>query len=63
VVAAPGASTEADGVSVAVTEDGATVAAVGLMGGHAEIAERKDELAAALTRQRQDWEARALTAR
>jgi len=61
VVAAPGASVEADGVSIAVTEDGKTVAAVGLMGSHAEVAARKRELAEVLLRQRAEWEGRALS--
>jgi DNA-binding IclR family transcriptional regulator len=59
LVAAPGASTEADGVSVAVTEDGKTVAAVGIMGSHTEVAERKDELIEVLTRRRGEWKDRA----
>ncbi|WP_091794724.1 helix-turn-helix domain-containing protein [Prauserella marina] len=59
IVAAPRASTEADGVSVAVVEDGTTVAAVGIMGGYDEIAERERELIAALTARRAEWEARA----
>ncbi|WP_033294699.1 IclR family transcriptional regulator [Amycolatopsis jejuensis] len=57
VVAAPNASTEADGVSVAVVEDGRTVAAVGIMGSHAEVAERKAELIEVLTRHREKWRA------
>ncbi|KHF42928.1 IclR family transcriptional regulator [Saccharomonospora viridis] len=59
LVVAPGVSTEADGVSVAVVEDGKTVAAVGIMGSHAEVAERKDELVDVLTRRRRMWETRA----
>jgi DNA-binding IclR family transcriptional regulator len=55
LAAAPNASTEADGVSVAVAEEGRTVAAVGIMGGHAEVAERKDELVEVLTRHRLTW--------
>jgi len=58
VVAAPGASTEADGVSVAVVEDGKTVAAVGIMGSHEEVAKRRGELIEALTRTRTEWEVR-----
>lgn len=60
VVVAPGASAEADGVSIAVSEDGKTVAAVGLMGSHADIEKRKEELAEALRGQRLAWEGRAL---
>ena len=48
-------------MSIAVTEDRKTVAAVGLMGSRAEIAERKGELAAALRGQRLAWEGRALS--
>lgn len=58
LVAAPGASAEADGVSVAVVEDGKTVAAVGIMGSYAEVAERKQELIEILTRRRGEWEHR-----
>ncbi|NYI91401.1 DNA-binding IclR family transcriptional regulator [Amycolatopsis endophytica] len=59
LVAAPGASTEADGVSVAVVEDGKTVAAVGIMGSHDEVAERRSELVEVLQRRRSEWERRA----
>lgn len=52
---APGLSAEANGVSVAVTEDGKTVAAVGIMGGHDEVDRRKKELAGVLSRHRAQW--------
>jgi DNA-binding IclR family transcriptional regulator len=56
---APGASAEANGVSVAVTEDGKTVAAVGLVGDHREVDKRKLELIAVLGRHRAQWTRRA----
>jgi DNA-binding IclR family transcriptional regulator len=56
---APGASAEANGVSVAVIEDGRTVAAVGIVGNHREVDQRKDELIAVLTRHRALWAGRA----
>ncbi|WP_116201355.1 IclR family transcriptional regulator [Amycolatopsis circi] len=58
LVAAPSASTEADGVSVAVVEDGRTVAAVGIMGSHTEVANRKDELIKVLGQHRREWQSR-----
>ncbi len=58
LAAAPNASTEADGVSVAVVENGRTVAAVGIMGSHAEVGERKDELIEVLGRHRLGWRSR-----
>ncbi|MDQ0381026.1 IclR family transcriptional regulator [Amycolatopsis thermophila] len=58
LVAAPGASTEADGVSVAVVEGGKTVAAVGVMGSYDEVARRRSELVEVLTRRRREWAAR-----
>jgi DNA-binding IclR family transcriptional regulator len=57
---APGVSAEADGVSVAVTEDGTTVAAVGIMGDPREVDQRKEELIAVLTRHRALWARRAI---
>jgi DNA-binding IclR family transcriptional regulator len=57
---APGASAEANGVSVAVTEDGKTVAAVGLVGDHREVDQRKLELIAVLDRHRAQWTRRAI---
>jgi len=59
---APGVSAEAGGVSVAVTEDGETVAAAGLMGDPGEVAERRQELIEVLLRHRARW-ARRATAR
>jgi DNA-binding IclR family transcriptional regulator len=57
---APGASAEANGVSVAVTEDGKTVAAVGIVGDHREVDQRKLELIAVLDRHRAQWTRRAI---
>ena len=57
---APGVSAEADGVSVAVTEDGATVAAVGIMGNPSEVDQRKEELIEVLVRHRAQWARRAI---
>jgi DNA-binding IclR family transcriptional regulator len=59
---APGVSAEANGVSVAVTEDGKTVAAVGIMGDPREVEQRKQELIDVLARHRARW-ARSATAR
>jgi DNA-binding IclR family transcriptional regulator len=56
---APGVSAEADGVSVAVTEDGKTVAAVGIMGDPGEVDQRKQELIEVLSRHRAQWARRA----
>jgi len=53
-------SAEADGLSVAVTEDGETVAAVGIMGDPREVDRRKEELIAVLTRHRARWARRAV---
>ena len=52
-------SAEADGVSVAVTENGETVAAVGIMGDPGEVNQRKQELIAVLARHRAQWARRA----
>jgi DNA-binding IclR family transcriptional regulator len=59
LVVAPGVSAEADGVSVAVTEDGQTVAAVGIMGDPKEVDERKAGLIEVLTGHRAAWARRA----
>lgn len=48
-----------DGVSVAVEQDGHTVAALGVIGSREEIAARRDELVAVLERRRADWSGRA----
>lgn len=58
LVVAPSASSVADGVSVAVVENGTTVAAVGIMGSHDEVASRKNELVEVLTRRRREWQTR-----
>ena len=55
-------SAEADGLSVAVTEDGETVAAVGIMGDPREVDRRKEELIAVLARHRAAWGARRAVA-
>lgn len=60
LVVAPGAAAEADGVSVAVTEDGKTVAAVGIMGDPREVDQRKQELIEVLGRHRTQWARRAI---
>lgn len=60
LVVAPGVSAEADGVSVAVTEGGQTVAAVGIMGDPREVDQRKAELIEVLTRHRIAWARRAI---
>jgi DNA-binding IclR family transcriptional regulator len=57
---APGVSAEAGGVSVAVTEDGKTVAAVGLMGDPGEVDQRTQELIEVLLRHRALWARRAI---
>ncbi|MGE0220453.1 IclR family transcriptional regulator [Mycolicibacterium sp.] len=59
VCAAPGLSDVADGVSVAVRENGRTVAAVGVVGPHDEIRSRRDELVSLLEDHRRKWERRA----
>jgi DNA-binding IclR family transcriptional regulator len=59
MVVAPGVSAEADGVSVAVAEDGQTVAAVVLMGDPREVYQRREELIAVLARRRTEWAGRA----
>ncbi len=56
VCAAPQLSDVADGVSVAVREGGRTVAAVSVVGPHAEIRSRRDELVALLQDHRRRWE-------
>lgn len=48
-----------DGVSVAVQQNGRTVAAVGVIGSHEEIAARREELVEVLLRRRRGWEAAA----
>jgi DNA-binding IclR family transcriptional regulator len=60
LVVAPGVSVEADGVSVAVTEDEQTVAAVGLMGDPREVEQRSEELIEVLARHRTQWAQRAI---
>lgn len=55
VCAAPGASEHGDGVSVAVREQGRTVAAVGVISTADEIARRSAELASALTEAARSW--------
>ncbi|MBU8813106.1 IclR family transcriptional regulator [Mycolicibacterium goodii] len=56
VCAAPRISEVADGVAVAVREGGRTVAAVSVVGPHAEIRSRRDELVELLTAHRRRWE-------
>jgi DNA-binding IclR family transcriptional regulator len=56
VCAAPRISEVADGVAVAVREGGRTVAAVSVVGPHAEIGSRRDELVELLTSHRRRWE-------
>lgn len=56
VCAAPDISDVADGVSVAVREGGRTVAAVSVVGPHADIRGQRDELVALLTEHRRRWE-------
>lgn len=58
VCAAPQLSDVADGVSVAVRECGRTVAAVSVVGPHAEIRSRRDELVALLEDHRRRWESK-----
>jgi DNA-binding IclR family transcriptional regulator len=56
VCAAPHISDVADGVAVAVREDGRTVAAVSVVGPHADIRGRRDGLVDLLIEHRQRWE-------
>jgi len=56
VCAAPDISDVADGVAVAVREGGRTVAAVSVVGPHAEIRGQRDRLVGLLTEHRQRWE-------
>ncbi len=63
LVVTPGVSAEADGISVAVAEDGQTVAAVGIMGDPREVDRRKKELIAILTRHRTAWSRHAIGGR
>lgn len=58
VCAAPHISEVADGVAVAVREAGRTVAAVSVVGPHADIRERRDQLVELLTERRRQWEHR-----
>src|SRR5699024_3294171 len=44
-----------DGVSIGVEQDGHIVAAVGVIGSHAEISARREELVAVLERHRGNW--------
>lgn len=55
ICAAPNASEDGEGVSIAVRESGRTVAAVGVIGSRAEIAERRDALAETLTECARRW--------
>lgn len=57
VCAAPHISEVADGVAVAVRERGRTVAAVSVVGPHADIRGRRDQLVELLEQHRQAWEA------
>jgi DNA-binding IclR family transcriptional regulator len=59
---APGVSAEADGVSVTVTEDGKTVAAVGIMGDPRDVDQRREEIIEVLSRHRTRWAGRSATA-
>ncbi len=52
---APGVSAEADGISAAVTEDGKTVAAAGILGDPREVSQRKEELIEVIVRHRAQW--------
>ncbi|MGW8591906.1 IclR family transcriptional regulator [Dietzia sp. NPDC055340] len=57
ICAAPHAAEKgADGVSVAVTERGGTIAAVGVIGSRAEIDERRDDLVEILGRHVATWQ-------
>jgi hypothetical protein len=56
VCAAPHISDVADGVAVAVREGGRTVAAVSVVGPHADIRGRRDQLVELLTAHRERWE-------
>jgi len=56
ICVAPHISEVADGVAVAVRERGRTVAAVSVVGPHADIRGRRDELVTLLTAHRQRWE-------
>lgn len=56
--AAPGISEVADGVSMAVREEGLTVGALSVVGPREEVHARSAELVALLTEHRQAWESR-----
>lgn len=56
ICAAPHISEVADGVAVAVREGGRTVAAVSVVGPHAEIRGRRDDLVKVLSAHRHSWE-------
>jgi DNA-binding IclR family transcriptional regulator len=56
ICAAPHISEVADGVAVAVREEGRTVAAVSVVGPHADIRSRRDQLVELLARHRERWE-------
>lgn len=56
VCAAPHISEVADGVAVAVRERGRTVAAVSVVGPHADIRSRADQLVESLAEHRRHWE-------
>ncbi|MGV0836828.1 IclR family transcriptional regulator [Mycolicibacterium thermoresistibile] len=56
VCAAPRISSVADGVAVAVREEGRTVAAVSVVGPHDDIRGRRDQLVELLTAHRRRWE-------
>lgn len=57
ICVAPHASEQGDGVSVAVQESGKTVAAVGVIASHAEIAARGSALAEILAESAAEWSA------
>ena len=55
VCAAPNASVDGDGVSIAVREGGKVVAAVGIVGSHREVSRRRAELTEILTEHAASW--------
>ncbi|WP_243769642.1 IclR family transcriptional regulator [Amycolatopsis acidicola] len=55
VCAAPHASVDGDGVSIAVRESGKAVAAVGIIGSHPVISRRRGELTSILREQASTW--------
>lgn len=55
ICAAPGASADGDGVSIAVRENGVTVAAVGIVGSHEEISNQREALAHLLIEESASW--------